>query len=98
MVVPDKSARFNYEWRQAMEVPFMWTYARALAVAALNRDETRYTHHRLDCPNIDNENGFYNVWVSVNDGEFSYEKKPVDDAYISIDELKTLIPNVGIAE
>ncbi|WP_304425789.1 FAD-dependent oxidoreductase [uncultured Adlercreutzia sp.] len=98
MVVTDKSRRFNYEWRQAMEVPFMWTYARAVAEAALNRRETRYTHHRIDYPNIDHENGFTDMWVSVQDGVFSANPEPIDDRYIPIDELRAIIPEIGIGE
>ncbi len=77
MVVPDKSTRLNQEWRQAIEVSFMWQVVMATAQAALARTESRASHHRLDHPATDNARWLKNVYVSVKDGEWKTEARDI---------------------
>ncbi len=78
MYVPDKSTHFNQEWRQALEVPFMWTNVMATAQAALARTESRGSHHRLDYPATDNKSWLKNVYVQVDaEGNWSTEAKDI---------------------
>lgn len=79
MAVLDKSTRFNQEWRQALEVPFMWNVVMATAQAALARTESRGSHHRLDYPKMDNVHWLKNVYVSLSgDGAWSVEARDVN--------------------
>lgn len=78
MVVADQSTHFNQEWRQALEVPFMWAVVMGTARAALARTESRASHHRLDYPKTDNANWLKNVYVSVDDeGTWAVEAKDI---------------------
>jgi succinate dehydrogenase / fumarate reductase flavoprotein subunit len=77
MVVVDKSKTFNQEWRQAIEVPFMWANVMATAQSALARTESRGSHHRLDHPATDNSRWLKNVYVRVDDGQWSTEARGI---------------------
>lgn len=91
MVVPDKSTHFNQEWRQALEVPFMWDVVMGTAHAALFRTETRGSHQRLDYPETDNENWLKNVYVSVNDGKWSCEAHDIVGSLVPPPIVKGMI-------
>lgn len=98
MVVTSKSRTFNWEWRQAMEVPFMWTFAMAKIHACLARKETRCFNHRLDYPNMDNENFLKEVFVSLKDGEFTSELTDIVDTHIPVDQVREMVPEIGIGD
>jgi succinate dehydrogenase/fumarate reductase flavoprotein subunit len=95
MVVPQKTRRFNNDWRQAMEVPNMWNSVMGTAQAALARTETRGSHIRSDFPKIDNENWLKNVFVSVKDGVWTTEARPVVASMITADQIPAMIVNIG---
>lgn len=98
MVVFDHSRQFNTEWRLALEAPFMLTCCMAMAQAALARTETRGFHHRLDYPNMDNANWLKNVWVHQDAGTWRAEAQDVVDSHISVDEIREILPEIGIGE
>lgn len=78
MYVPVKSTHYNQEWRQALEVPYMWSVVMATAHAALARTESRASHHRLDYPKTDNKRWLKNVYVSVDSqGNWNTETKDI---------------------
>lgn len=90
MVVPDKSTHFNQEWRQALEIPFMWDVVMGTAHAALTRTETRGSHQRLDYPTCNNENWLKNVYVSVQDGTWTCETRDIVAKLLPAPIVKTL--------
>lgn len=95
MVVPMKTRRFNTDWRMAMEVPHMWNCIMGTAVAALERKETRGTHVRRDYPKMDNENWLKNIIVSVKDGQFVTEVRPIVASTISEADIRGMINSIG---
>jgi len=91
MVLVDDSRNYNSEWRQALEVPFMWQNAMAIATARLNRRETRGSHFRADYPKMDNENLLKNLYVSQNGEEFNVEYKDIVTNGLSIEDVKAML-------
>lgn len=98
MTVASHSPQFNLEWRQALEVPLMLECCQAIAQAALARTETRGFHHRLDYPNMDNENWLKSVWVSQSDGAWKAEAEDVVATHLSLDRIRELVPEIGIGD
>lgn len=96
MMVADKSTRFNQEWRQALEVPFMWTVVMGTAHAALARTESRASHHRLDYPKMDNVHWLKNVYVSVEGGTWNVEARDVVTAALPKVALMGVVPEVSL--
>ncbi|WP_251178656.1 FAD-dependent oxidoreductase [Adlercreutzia agrestimuris] len=98
MVVADSSRQANGEWRQALEVPLMVDCCMAIAQCALARTETRGFHHRLDFPDMDNENWLKVVFAVKRDGAWSTEVEDIADKHISAERIREILPEIGIGE
>lgn len=96
MQVTYKTRTFNWEWRQALEVPFMWTYAMAKANAIAARKETRASHIRTDMPNMDNGSYLKDVVVTVKDGQFNTSLENLVDTYVSTADIQANLYEAGI--
>ena len=96
MNVPSKSRRMNSDWLRAIEAGNLITCARAVAHAALAREETRGAHCRTDFPAIDNENWLKSVKVTLQDGAWNTEVVDLDDSVIDRETLATMLPDFGI--
>lgn len=73
MVVVDKSAVFNREWRDAIENYNLVDETEATLRAALMREESRGTFYRIDYPDTD-ENWAVNIACRYVDGAMQMEK------------------------
>ena len=99
MYVPDKSTRFNYEWRQAIEIQNMWLYSRAFAESCLLRKETRGTHPRLDFQDMDNTNFFKFIFIKLNqDGSFDHSIEEPDFSIVPKEEMLESVQEVGMGD
>lgn len=98
MVVPDKSTHFNQEWRQALEVPFMWDVVMGTAHAALFRTETRGSHQRLDYPACDNENWLKNVYVSQGENGWICEAHDIVGTLLPPPLVKGLVSTASLED
>jgi succinate dehydrogenase/fumarate reductase flavoprotein subunit len=77
----------NVEWKQALEVPFMWQNAMAIATARLNRPETRGTHFRADYLDID-PSLLKNIYV-VQDGDaFGVDVQDIVTDGMTVEEVQ----------
>ncbi len=98
MYVPDKSTHFNQEWRQALEVPFMWTVVMATAYAARERTESRGSHHRLDYPQTDNHRWLKNIYVKKDgNGSFGCEVKDIVTTTLPVELVAMAVPTLTLA-
>ncbi len=73
MIVVDKSAVFNREWRDAIENYNLVDETEATLRAALMREESRGTFYRIDYPDTD-ENWAVNIACRYVDGAMQMEK------------------------
>jgi len=96
MYVPSKTRRMNSDWQRAIEVPNLITCARAVAAAALAREETRGAHCRTDFPQMDNENWLVATKTQLKDGQMTCEITDLDTSIIDKATLATLLPDWGI--
>ena len=69
--------RFNLEWMEAIEVPFMLDVAEMIAWSSLFREESRGVHNREDYPKMDNENWLCHTLLVKKNGEMKLSKTPV---------------------
>jgi succinate dehydrogenase / fumarate reductase flavoprotein subunit len=87
MTLVDTSRHMNVEWKQALEVPFMWQNAMAIATARLNRPETRGTHFRADYLDID-PSLLKNIYV-VQDGDaFGVDVQDIVTDGMTVEEVQ----------
>lgn len=95
MRLADDSRNFNNDWKLALEVPFLWQNAMAIATARLNRPETRGSHFRADYPEIDNDNYLKNIYISQDGTEFTASlTDPVTNG-MSLDEVKASLVDIS---
>jgi len=96
--VPSKSRRYNMEWRNALEIPFMWDCVMGTAQAALIRKETRGTHCRTDYPKMDNANWLVNTIVKQENGQWTAVTRPIVDTIIPAATVATIVPQHGLVD
>ena len=96
METTDKSAQFNLEWKNALEVRNMVTVGIGAAQAALIRRESRGAHCRTDYPKVDNAGYMANTKVSLNDGSWSAEMVDAGGMLLDHDTLVASIPTIGL--
>lgn len=94
MRLADDSRNFNNDWKLALEVPFLWQNAMAIATARLNRRETRGSHFRADFPEIDNENYLKNIYISQDGTSFSAEYSDVVSNGMTADEIEAALVDI----
>jgi succinate dehydrogenase/fumarate reductase flavoprotein subunit len=94
--ISSKSRNFNTEWRRALEIPNMWNCVMGTAQSALVRKETRGTHCRTDYPSMDNTNWLKNVWVKIEDGNFITDIRPIVAPYLTEDQIRGMLPELGL--
>jgi succinate dehydrogenase/fumarate reductase flavoprotein subunit len=96
IAVTSKSRRYNLEWRNAMEIPNMWNCIMGTAQAALVRKETRGAHCRTDFPKMDNTNWLKNTIVTLKDGQWAADTRPIVATVIPMDQVAKMVPEIGI--
>jgi len=80
VAVADRSARFNYELSEALELGYLLDVAQALVAAALARTESRGGHFRDDHPLRDDANWMrHSLAHRRPDGSVRLDYKPVAD-------------------
>ena len=77
LAVQNKAMRYNTEWISALELQDMLLVAEMIVQAALLRKESRGAHYRTDYPAADNENWFFNIVISQQNGKMVLKKKAV---------------------
>ncbi len=77
--VADTSPVFNTDWAQALELGAMLTLARGVVAAALQREESRGAHQRLDHPLTDDV-ARHSLVTLGGDGTPQVRLEPVDNA------------------
>jgi succinate dehydrogenase / fumarate reductase flavoprotein subunit len=86
--------QFNPGWHLAMDVSTMLTVSRCIAMAALERQESRGGHTRDDFPKTDPAWGQINlVLTSDGEGGVALDRKPLPQMP---DELAALLENVAV--
>ncbi len=78
---------YNPAWNTAIDLRAMLTISECVAVAALERTESRGGHTRDDYPGPDDHWGSLNLVLTSRNGKLALERKPLP---IMPDELKTL--------
>ncbi len=77
--VVDQGRVFNTELLEAIELQHMVNYSKAVAVAALERKESRGAHSRDDYPKRDDGSWLrHSLYYFEKGGGYRYEQKPVD--------------------
>ncbi len=96
--VTSKSRRYNMEWRNALEIPFMWDCVMGTAQAALIRKETRGAHCRTDYPKMDNTNWLVNTIVKRENDQWTAVTRPIVDTVISAADVAAMVPEHGLVD
>lgn len=96
MIVPSKSRVFNLEWRHALETEHMLNSAIAVAMASLERRESRYMHVRSDYPEINNDEYLKRFVVSMDGTTFNIEEEEVDMSLVDAETIAALVPSTNI--
>lgn len=96
MRVPSKSKTLNLEWRRALETEHMLHSAIGVAMASLERRESRYMHVRTDYPEINNDDYLKRFMVSMDGEEFSIAEENVDMSIVDAATVASLVPSTNI--
>jgi fumarate reductase (CoM/CoB) subunit A len=87
LVVKDKSRIYNYEVRDALEVPFRLALEGMATRAALMRNESRGSHFREDYPTRNDREWLKNIVFSLKKGELKMELREVDQSVVRMEDL-----------
>jgi succinate dehydrogenase/fumarate reductase flavoprotein subunit len=87
LIVRDKSRYYNYELRDALEVPFRLSLEKMSTSAAFMRKESRGSHFREDFPTRNDPEWVKNIVFSKKEGALSMEVREVDQSVVKIEEL-----------
>jgi succinate dehydrogenase / fumarate reductase flavoprotein subunit len=79
--------QYNPGWHLALDLRSLLTVSECVALAALERRESRGGHTRDDYPKPDPDLGKVKVVVSARDGEVSVRREPLDDMPENLQEL-----------
>lgn len=96
MYVPNKSKVMNLEWRRAFEAENMVNVAIAVAMASLERRESRFMHIRTDYPAINNDEYMKRFMVSMDGDEFSIAAEDVDMSMLDAETVASMVPSTNI--
>jgi succinate dehydrogenase / fumarate reductase flavoprotein subunit len=75
--IKDKSKTFNTELLEAIEMKHFMNLGEAIALSALQRQESRGAHYRDDFPNRDDENWQKHTFAFKNEKGIEFKYKPV---------------------
>jgi succinate dehydrogenase/fumarate reductase flavoprotein subunit len=79
---------YNMVWNDFISFLSMLDVSMMVATSALYRTESRGAHFRLDCPEQDDVNGLYNIFLQRGeDGEPVLETRQVDLKYLKPSDL-----------
>jgi len=87
LTVKDKSHIYNYELRDALEIPFRLTIEKMATQAALARQESRGSHYREDFTKRNDRDWLKNIVFYRKDGEIKMEIRDVEESVVRLDEL-----------
>jgi succinate dehydrogenase / fumarate reductase flavoprotein subunit len=87
LLVRDNSRLYNYELRDALEVPFRLSLEEMSTRAALKRKESRGSHYREDFPKRNDEEWLKNIVFHQKDGETKIEVRDVVQSQIRLEDL-----------
>lgn len=96
MCVPNKTRVFNLEWRHALEAEHMLDCAIGIAMATLERRESRFHHVRTDYPALDNANYLKCFMISKEGDEFRLTPRDVDMSIVDAATMDFLVANTNI--
>jgi len=85
--IEDKSANYNFEWIDALEIPIRLDMEEATTKAALMRTESRAAHYRNDYPKMDNKNWLKNIIVKMSGNKMVLETRPVITTLLKAEEM-----------
>jgi fumarate reductase (CoM/CoB) subunit A len=87
LLVADKSLLYNYELRDALEVPFRLALEEMATRAAIMRKESRGSHYREDFPTRDDKEWLKNIVFYRKDGELAMETREVAESVVNLADL-----------
>ena len=87
LVVKDKSRMYNYELRDALEVPFRLAIEEMSTRAALTRQESRGSHYREDFPTRNDKAWLKNIVFYKKDGRLEMDARDVTQSVVSLEDL-----------
>jgi len=80
---------YNMPFLVTLDLRSMIDVSRMVATSALNREETRGAHFRLDHPKQNDDYGLFNIYLKKgDDGKPTIEKRPVVFKYKSVEECQ----------
>jgi len=82
MFLRSSSGRFNYEWVEALEVPYMLLISEIKMNTALIRKETRGPFIRMDYPKMNDAEWLKHIIVKQENGEMRFTTEPVKFTYV----------------
>jgi succinate dehydrogenase / fumarate reductase flavoprotein subunit len=68
--------QFNPGWHSALDLRNLFLVSEAIALAALQRTESRGAHSRIDFPRTDPAQEGFNIAVFAHDGRMDWRKEP----------------------
>jgi len=73
----DRSRKFNFDLIEALELGHMIDFAEIIVEGALNREESRGAHYRVDFPKRDDKKWLRHTLAWKRDGKIEFDFKPV---------------------
>ena len=87
IMIKDKSHYYNYEVKDALEIPFRLTVEELAARAAEMRKESRGSHFRDDYPKRNDKEWLKNIVFYKEDGEIISEYRDVKMSIMKLEEM-----------
>ena len=93
LVVSDKSLRYNFALRDALEMTYRLALEEMSTRAALLRTESRGSHYREDFPARNDKEWVKNIVFYKSNGELKMDVRTVDQSIIRIEEIQDYANN-----
>ncbi len=87
IVVKDNSLLYNYELRDALEMPFRLAVEELSTTAALTREESRGSHFREDYPHRNDREWLKNIVFFKKGDEIQMEIRGVEQSTVRLDDI-----------